>query len=67
MGAGWFCKSSACKARVKNAGANLAIVRRLVPNLFRLDTSRKGGIPIRRILAASSDAYRESLLGLSLL
>jgi predicted transposase YbfD/YdcC len=54
------------RARVKNAGANLAIVRRLVLNLFRLDTSkRKGGIPTRRILAASSDAFRETLLGLS--
>lgn len=54
------------RARVKNAGANLAIVRRLVLNLFRLDTSkRKGGIHTRRILAASSDAYRETLLGLS--
>jgi predicted transposase YbfD/YdcC len=53
------------RARVKNAGANLAIVRRLVLNLFRLDKSnRKGGIHTRRILAASYDAYRESLLGL---
>jgi predicted transposase YbfD/YdcC len=52
------------RARVKNAGANLAIVRRLVLNLFRLDKSRKGGIHTRRILAASSDSYREALLGL---
>lgn len=53
------------RARVKNAGANLAIIRRLVLNLFRLDTSkRKGGIYTRRILAASSDSYRASLLGL---
>ena len=52
------------RARLKNAGANLAITRRLVLNLFRLDTSRKGGIRTRRILAASSDAYRETLIGL---
>ncbi|MFY9329494.1 MAG: ISAs1 family transposase [Georgfuchsia sp.] len=52
------------RARVKNAGANLAIIRRLVLNLFRLDKSRKGGIHTRRILAASSDSYRETLLGL---
>ncbi len=52
------------RARMKNAGANLAIVRRLVLNLFRLDKSRKGGIHTRRILAASSDSYREALLGL---
>lgn len=53
------------RAREKNAGANLAIVRRLVLNLFRLDKSRKGGIHTRRILAASSDSYRETLLGLT--
>jgi predicted transposase YbfD/YdcC len=53
------------RARVKNAGANLATIRRLVLNLFRLDKSRKGGIHTRRILAASSDSYREALLGLS--
>ena len=53
------------RARIKNAGANLAIIRRLVLNLFRLDTSkRKGGIYTRRILAASSDSYRAQLLGL---
>jgi predicted transposase YbfD/YdcC len=52
------------RARVKNAGANLAIVRRLVLNLFRLDKSRKAAIHTRRILAASSDSYREALLGL---
>lgn len=52
------------RARMKNAGANLAIVRRLVLNLLRLDKSRKGGIHTRRILAASSDSYREALLGL---
>jgi len=57
-------KDDQMRARVKNAGANLAIVRRLVLNLFRLDTSRKGGIHTRRILAASSDFYRSTLLGL---
>ncbi|MDP2793071.1 MAG: hypothetical protein Q8O25_03150 [Sulfurisoma sp.] len=46
------------RACIKNAGANLAIIR-------RLDTSkRKGGIYTRRILAASSDSYRANLLGL---
>lgn len=53
------------RARIKNAGANLATVRRLVLNLFRLDTSRKAGIRTRRILAASSDSYRARLLGLA--
>ena len=54
------------RARVKNAGANLAIIRRFVLNLFRADTSKRNvGIPTKRILAASSDSYRESLLGLT--
>lgn len=53
------------RARVENAGANLATLRRLVLNLFRLDSLRKAGIHTRRILAASSDAYRESILGLA--
>lgn len=53
------------RARTRNAGANLAIIRRLVLNLLRLDTSkRKGGIHTRRILAAFSDSYRAKLLGL---
>ena len=53
------------RTRRKNAGANLAIICRLVLNLFRLDMSRrKGGIHTRRILAASSDSYRANLLGL---
>ena len=52
------------RARTKNAGANLAIIRRLVLNLFRLDPSRKCGINNRRILAASSDSYRAMILGL---
>ena len=52
------------RARIDNAGANLATLRRLVFNLFRLDSSRKGGIYTRRILASSSDAYRETILGL---
>lgn len=53
------------RAREKNAGANLATIRRLVLNLFRLDTSkRKGGIYTRRILAASSDSYRANLMGI---
>ncbi|OGT01199.1 MAG: hypothetical protein A2Z65_10835 [Gallionellales bacterium RIFCSPLOWO2_02_58_13] len=53
------------RARMKNAGANLAIIHRLALNLFRTDKSkRKVGIPTKRILAASSDSYREALLGL---
>lgn len=58
-------KDDQMRAREKNAGANLATLRRLVLNLFRLDkTPRKAGIYTRRILAASSDSYRANLLGL---
>ncbi len=58
-------KDDQMRAREKNAGANLATLRRFVLNLFRLDnTSKKGGIYNRRILAASSDSYRATLLGL---
>ena len=55
-------KDDQMRARVKNAGVNLAIIRRLVLNLFRLNSSRKGGIHNRRILAASSDNYRAHFL-----
>jgi len=51
------------RARVKNAARNLATVRRIGLNLFRLDHSRKGGIKARRMLASSSNEYRAQLLG----
>jgi hypothetical protein len=37
----------------------MAIFRRLVLNLFRLDTSRKGAIHTRRFPAASADLHGE--------
>jgi predicted transposase YbfD/YdcC len=52
------------RARVKNSAQNLAAVRRMVLNIFRLDKTRKGGIKTRRLVAATSDSYRETLLGL---
>jgi predicted transposase YbfD/YdcC len=51
------------RARVKNSAQNLAIVRRMVLNILRLDKSRKGGIKGRRMLACTSDRYRKQLLG----
>lgn len=58
-------KDDQMRAREKNAGANLATIRRFVLNLFRLDKSSiKGGIYNRRILAASSASYLASLLGI---
>jgi len=55
------------RARVKNSAQNLATVRRMVLNIFRLDKSRKGGIKGRRMLACTSDRYRAQLLGLAAL
>jgi predicted transposase YbfD/YdcC len=52
------------RARVRNSARNLATVRRMVLNILRLDKSRKGGIKARRMLAATSDRYREQLLAL---
>ena len=52
------------RARVRNSARNLATIRRMVLNILRLDKSRKGGIKTRRMLAGTSDPYREQLLGL---
>lgn len=53
------------RARVRNSARNLATVRRMVLNILRLDKSRRGGIKTRRMLAGTSDHYREQLLGLA--
>jgi len=53
------------RTRVRNSARNLATVRRMVLNILRLDKSRKGGIKARRMLAGTSDRYREQLLGLA--
>ena len=48
-----------------HAAHNLAILKHITLNLIRLDPiKRKGGIKARRFIAATSDAYRELLLGL---
>lgn len=52
------------RAQVKNSAQNLAAIRRMVLNILRLDKSRKGGIKTRRLVASTSDSYREQLLGL---
>jgi predicted transposase YbfD/YdcC len=52
------------RARSGYAAHNLAILKHLTLNLIRLDPiKRKGGIKARRFIAATSDAYREHLLG----
>lgn len=45
------------------AANNLAIVRHIVMNLLRLNTSRKDSIKTKRMLAATSDTFRAELLG----
>lgn len=51
------------RVREGYAANNLAIVRHIVLNLVRLNTSRKGSIKTKRLLAATSDQYRAELLG----
>lgn len=53
------------RARTGHAAHNLAILKHITLNLIRLDPiPRKGGIKVRRLIAATSDEYREHLFGL---
>jgi predicted transposase YbfD/YdcC len=53
------------RARTGNAAHNFAVMRHVALNLIRLDpVKRKGGLKVRRLIAATSDAYRAELLGL---
>lgn len=51
------------RAHVRNAGHNLALVRRMALMLLRRDTSRKASLKTKRLLASTSDAFRANLLG----
>lgn len=51
------------RARSGHAANNLAVVRHIVMNLLRLDTTRKASIKSKRMLAATVDHYRAELLG----
>ena len=51
------------RARTGHVAHNLALVRHVVLNLIRLNTSRKASIKTKRLLAATSDEYRAELLG----
>lgn len=53
------------QSRVRNgyAANNLAIVRHIVMNLLRLNTTRKASIKSKRMLAATIDEFRAELLG----
>lgn len=53
------------RARTDHAAHNFALMRHFVLNLIRLDpVKRAGGLKVRRLIAATSDAYRAQLLGL---
>ena len=49
--------------RAGYAANNLAIVRHIVMNLLRLNTTRKASLKTKRLLAATSDQFRAKLLG----
>lgn len=53
------------RARTKAAAHNLAVLKHITFNLIRLNPiQRKGGVKARRLIAATSDAYRAELFGL---
>ena len=53
------------RARTGNAAHSFAVMRHFALNLIRLDpVKRKGGLKVRRLIAATSDAYCAELLGL---
>jgi hypothetical protein len=51
------------RVRTGYAANNLAIVRHIVMNLLRLNTTRKASIKSKRMLAATIDEFRAELLG----
>jgi predicted transposase YbfD/YdcC len=53
------------QSRVRSgyAANNLAVVRHIVMNLLRLNTTRKASIKSKRMLAATIDEFRAELLG----
>ena len=53
------------RAPTGHAAHNFAVLRHIALNLIRLaPVQRKGGIKVRRLIAAASDSYRAQLLGL---
>lgn len=53
------------RARTGHAAHNFSVLRHFALNLIRLaPVKRKGGLKVRRLIAATSDTYRAELLGL---
>jgi hypothetical protein len=50
------------RAHSDHVAHNLALVRHMALNLVRLDTSIKASIKAKRLLAATSDEFRATLL-----
>jgi len=54
------------RVRTGHAAHNFAVLRHFVLNLIRLaPVQRKGGIKVKRLIAATSDTYRAQILGLA--
>lgn len=56
-------KDDQSRARSGYAAHNLAVVRHIVLNLLRLNSSRKASIKSKRLLACLDDDFRSELLG----
>ena len=59
------CQVNEGQSRVRSgyAANNLAIVRHIVMNLLRLNTTRKASIKSKRMLAATIDEFRAEMRG----
>ena len=53
------------QVRAKNAVRNFAILRRMVHNLLKADTSIKKSLPMKQMRAMANEAYRNNLLSLA--
>jgi predicted transposase YbfD/YdcC len=52
-----------CRARVKNAAQNFAILRRIALNLLKQDKTTKVGLKLRRLKACANHNYLAKLIG----
>lgn len=53
------------RARTENAAHNFAVMRHFAMNMIRLSpVEKKGGMKVKRLIAATSDEYRARVLGL---
>lgn len=62
----YFSPISRMRGQANPRSSQLAVLKHITMNLIRLDTvPRKGGIKVRRLIAATSDDYRVHLFGLA--